>query len=46
MNLSKYENFVNSGMRGQPPVRSHDKHDESMTLKRVDERSEFCSYWS
>ena len=54
MNLSKYENCVNSGIRGQPPVRSHDKHDESMTLKGVEEgkryysasRSEFCSYWS
>ena len=28
---------MNSGIRGQPPVRSHDKHDESMTLKGVEE---------
>ena len=32
-----YENCVNSGIRGQPPVRSHGKHDESMTLKGVEE---------
>ena len=37
VNLSKYENCVDSGIRGQPPVRSHDKHDESITLKGVGE---------
>ena len=37
VNLSKYENCENSGTRGQPPVRSHDKHDESITPKGVEE---------
>ena len=37
VNLSQYGNCVNSGIRGQPPVRSHDKHDERMTLKGVEE---------